>query len=105
MDSESRAPNEKVAADEVPFEKLLADLEAVVSRLERGDVALEVALAEFERGTALVSRGQAILDRAEERVNRLLATRSGGLREAPFELDADGEGGGGSGSSPEGAGR
>lgn len=90
-DNEPQAP-EPTTPEDVPFEKLLADLEAVVSRLERGDVALEVALAEFERGTALVARGQAILDRAEERVNRLLATRGGGLREAPFELDGDGEG-------------
>lgn len=32
------------------FEENLAELEGIVTKLERGDVALEEALAEFQKG-------------------------------------------------------
>jgi len=37
----------------LPFEKALAELETIVQRLERGDVALEESVAFYERGEAL----------------------------------------------------
>ncbi|PKN58735.1 MAG: exodeoxyribonuclease VII small subunit [Deltaproteobacteria bacterium HGW-Deltaproteobacteria-14] len=66
------------------FEALLEDLEAVVTRLERGDAPLDQALAEFERGTDLARRATGILDAAEARVTKLIEARDG-LREVPFE--------------------
>ncbi len=66
------------------FEDLLRDLEAVVDKLERGEVPLEEALAEFERGSALATRAGAILDRAEARVTQLIEDREGRLRELPL---------------------
>ncbi len=35
------------------FEENLAELEGIVTKLERGDVALEEALAEFQKGMVL----------------------------------------------------
>ena len=35
------------------FEENLADLEAIVQKLENGDVALEEAIAEFQKGMQL----------------------------------------------------
>ncbi|MHC5865541.1 exodeoxyribonuclease VII small subunit, partial [Streptococcus pyogenes] len=35
------------------FEENLAELEAVVTKLEQGDVALEEALSEFQKGMKL----------------------------------------------------
>ena len=35
------------------FEENLQDLEAIVTKLETGDVALEDAIAEFQKGMAL----------------------------------------------------
>ena len=38
------------------FEENLQDLEAIVTKLETGDVALEDAIAEFQKGMALSKR-------------------------------------------------
>ena len=37
----------------LPFEKALAELESIVQRLEKGDVALEESIKIYERGEAL----------------------------------------------------
>lgn len=55
------------------FESTLRDLEQIVSRLEAGDLPLENALSEFERGVQLARQGQAALQQAEQRVEILLA--------------------------------
>lgn len=41
------------ATDKKTFEENLTDLEAIVTRLERGDVPLEEALTQFQAGVAL----------------------------------------------------
>lgn len=53
------------------FEQALAELESVVGRLERGDVALDDSIALYERGAALRKRCEAKLREAEERVERI----------------------------------
>lgn len=54
------------------FEKALSELEQIVTRLESGDLPLEEALNEFERGV-LARQGQAKLQQAEQRVQILLS--------------------------------
>jgi farnesyl diphosphate synthase len=53
------------------FEEALAELEGVVTRLERGDVALDESIALYERGAALAQRCQQKLAEAEEKVSRI----------------------------------
>ena len=48
------------------FEKALSELEQIVTRLESGDLPLEEALNEFERGVQLARQGQAKLQQAEQ---------------------------------------
>ena len=57
----------------VDFEQALGELEAVVERLEHGDLPLEEALQQFERGIELTRGCQASLKQAEQRVEILLA--------------------------------
>lgn len=62
-----------MAADSVPsFEQTLAELEALVERLEGGEVSLEESLADFERGMAMSQGLRAQLDRAELRIRKVL---------------------------------
>jgi exodeoxyribonuclease VII small subunit len=63
------------ASPEAPrsFETLLANLEGLVGRLERGDQPLEAALADYERGVALAREASGVLDRAELRLAQLTA--------------------------------
>ena len=60
--------------DKLPdFESSLAELEALVARLEQGDVPLEEALKTFERGVALTRQCQTALRTAQQKVEVLLA--------------------------------
>ena len=55
------------------FEQSLTELEALVAKLEQGDVPLEEALKTFERGVALTRQCQAALRTAQQKVEVLLA--------------------------------
>jgi exodeoxyribonuclease VII small subunit len=59
------------------FEKALAELEALVARLERGDLPLEEALKTFERGIALTRHCQSALKAAQQKVEILLSSGDG----------------------------
>jgi exodeoxyribonuclease VII small subunit len=56
---------------EMSFEEAMAELEAVVSQLERGDVALEDSIRLYERGAALKKRCEEKLKEAEEKVAQI----------------------------------
>lgn len=67
------------------FEAALAELEAVVGRLESGDLPLEQALEAFESGVKLSRQCTATLDAAERRIEILMADRGGaGVRVEAF---------------------
>ncbi|AIX50450.1 MULTISPECIES: exodeoxyribonuclease VII small subunit [Pantoea] len=63
----------KKAEAPVSFETALQQLEQIVSRLESGELPLEEALNEFERGVQLARSGQQTLQQAEQRVQILLS--------------------------------
>lgn len=56
---------------EKKFEENLADLEVIVQKLENGDVPLEEAISEFQKGMQLSKELQATLDKAEKHWSRL----------------------------------
>ena len=72
----------------VDFEQSLVELEALVAKLEQGDVPLEEALKSFERGVALTRQCQTALRSAQQKVEVLLA-RNGNEEVAPFEDEDD----------------
>jgi exodeoxyribonuclease VII small subunit len=86
--SRSPAPAE---AEDPGFEASLARLEELVERLERGDLALEAALAAFEEGVTLARRCAAQLGDAERRID-LLLRQGGGVVTQPLEAPPQGEG-------------
>ncbi|WP_340607973.1 exodeoxyribonuclease VII small subunit [Xenorhabdus bharatensis] len=62
------------ATEQAPtFETSLKELEEIVIRLESGELPLEDALNEFERGIQLARQGQKTLQQAEQRVQILLS--------------------------------
>jgi len=69
------------------FEQSLIELEALVAKLEQGDVPLEDALKAFERGVTLTRQCQSALRAAQQKVEILLA-RNG---EESIESFADAE--------------
>ena len=67
------------------FETALAELDALVRKLEEGDLSLEQSLALYERGVQLSRFCHARLEEAERRIEVL--TERGDLRPAPATLN------------------
>lgn len=72
------------------FEKSLAELEAIVEKLEAGDLPIEESLKSFEKGIALTRDCQGALDAAQARVDVLLK-RDGESQLERFDADEDDE--------------
>ena len=70
-----------MAVKKQTFEQAMGRLEEIVSKLERGDCDLDQSLKLFEEGAKLAAQCEEQLDRAEQKVNLLLADGS----EVPFE--------------------
>ena len=71
------------------FETALAELDALVKKLEEGELSLEQSLALYERGVQLSRFCHARLEDAERRIEIL--TERGELRQAPPGLGDDPE--------------
>lgn len=54
------------------FESALKELEALVEKMEQGDIRLEESLQHFERGVQLTRQCQQALQAAEQKVQILL---------------------------------
>ena len=66
------------------FEQSLSELQALVERLESGELPLEESLSAFEQGIRLTRDCQSALTQAEQKV-QILLERDGELEEAHFE--------------------
>lgn len=71
------------------FEERLAQLEAVVAGLERGDLTLEEAVRLFEQGVKLSEVCKQELEQAEGRVQVLVEGRKGAMQTAEMDVDKD----------------
>ncbi len=74
------------------YEESMVQLEALVERMEAGELSLEQTLEAFERGMALHARLEAILKRGEQRIE-MLQSRNGepdpSAEWVPFEIDIE----------------
>jgi exodeoxyribonuclease VII small subunit len=55
----------------MPFEAALKELENIVEKLEKGNVALEESIELYERGEKLRLRCEALLNDAEMRIEKI----------------------------------
>ena len=65
------APNGRPEIASLPFERAIEELEGIVQRLEQGNVALDESVAIYERGEALKRHCEALLQRAEARIQKI----------------------------------
>ncbi|MCP1727131.1 exodeoxyribonuclease VII small subunit [Natronospira proteinivora] len=75
---------------QVDFEQSLNELEALVERLEGGDLSLEESLKAFESGVALTRQCRDALTQAEQKIQKLSGNGED-TELSPFEEDEDGE--------------
>ncbi|UJF21266.1 exodeoxyribonuclease VII small subunit [Shewanella sp. OMA3-2] len=70
--------------ENLSFEQSLNELETIVASLEQGEVSLDDALKQFERGINLVRQSQAKLEQAQQKVSILLDAKD---TLAPLEIE------------------
>lgn len=73
---------------EKTFETSLTELEAIVKKLESGDLPLEESLELFEKGIKLSRECRERLTAAERRIEVLVRTADGGLSVRDLEPDS-----------------
>ncbi len=66
------------------FEDSLNELEKIATNLENGELGLEEAIKEFEKGMKLSKECTEKLDDAEKRINILVQGEDGSLKEENF---------------------
>ncbi|WP_428242235.1 exodeoxyribonuclease VII small subunit [Gynuella sp.] len=71
----------------INFEQSFSQLEALVHKLESGELSLEDSLKSFEQGVSLVRSCQTALSEAEQRV-RILMQEGDGLATRDFDVQS-----------------
>ena len=66
------------------FEESLAQLEEIATKLESGNLGLEEARKEFEKGIKLSKECSEKLDEAEKKINILVKKDDGAMEEESF---------------------
>ena len=69
------------------FEESLAELEKIATEIEKGDLGLEQAISEFEKGIKLSKECSEKLDHAEKRINILVKNENREMTEEEFEQE------------------
>jgi len=73
------------------FESALKSLEDIVALLEAGDLTLDRALELFEEGIQVSRFCSSKLEEAERKVEVLIKTSDGTMKEVPFSEDMEGK--------------
>ena len=71
---------------ELSFEAALKELEAIVSRLEQGEVDLEDSITLYERGQSLKDHCEKKLKSAESRLEKIVRGANGAIGSEPVDL-------------------
>ena len=58
--------------ENLSFEEAISELTQIVNEMEHGDLPLETALKQFERGIALASASSTKLEQAQQKVQMLI---------------------------------
>ena len=69
------------------LEAALSKLDAILERMEAGDLPLETLLEEYEAGVLLVKFCQERLDAVEKRIQIVTKSLDGSLHVEPFEVE------------------
>lgn len=72
--------------EQLSFEAALRELEAIVAKLEQGDVDLDDSIALYERGQALKGHCEHKLRSAESRLEKIVTGPKGAERTEPMDL-------------------
>ena len=71
------------------FEAMMGRLQSLVDKLEEGNLTLDESIRSFEEGMDLVKKCAEVLDKAEERIQKLTRDASGKPVTSPLDGDED----------------
>ena len=71
--------------ENLPFEAAMAELESVVEKLEDGTLDLQQTVLLYQRGRALATHCQSLLDTTELHIRQLVPDDAGGRTPVPFD--------------------
>jgi exodeoxyribonuclease VII small subunit len=61
----------KTDVDKMIFEEAIKELTNIVSKIEQGQIPLQDSLEQYEKGMALIKQCRTILQKAEERIEKI----------------------------------
>jgi exodeoxyribonuclease VII small subunit len=62
---------QKNDVDKLSFEEAIRELTNIVSKIEQGQIPLQDSLEQYEKGMALIKQCRTILQKAEERIEKI----------------------------------
>ena len=68
------------------FEEQMAELEKIVTELEKGDLSLDESVAKFEEGIKLSKECNEVLEEAEKKIT-ILVNQDGEVKEENFNTE------------------
>ena len=63
--------NQKNDIGKLSFEEAIGELGRIVGKIEKGEIALQDSLKQYERGMALIKHCRGILQKAEKRIEKI----------------------------------
>jgi exodeoxyribonuclease VII small subunit len=81
-----KSADSQASVESLSFESALRELEAIVGRLEHGEVDLEDSIVLYERGQALKIHCEQKLKAAEGRLEKVVRNSSGTIATEPMDL-------------------
>ncbi len=77
----------KTKQDSVSFEEALEALEEITRQLEGGALSLDASIQAYERGMELKKICQAMLEKAEQKLEFLEKQENGAIEKKPIEVE------------------
>ena len=71
------------------FEEALKQLEAITEQIEQGRIGLEESISKYEEGMKLVQLCRSVLDKAEQKIERLQIATDGEAKISRFDPAPD----------------
>jgi len=62
---------QKTDVDKMSFEEAIKELTNIVGKIEQGQIPLQDSLEQYEKGMALIKQCRTILQKAEERIEKI----------------------------------
>jgi len=62
---------QKTDIDKISFEEAIKELTNIVGKIEQGQIPLQDSLEQYEKGMALIKQCRTILQKAEERIEKI----------------------------------